>query len=82
MTIQSSASLPQRWTNRKGQEKSRIAGTTTPAPRVIRTTNFRRAYFQPIMKPLHVDTASASAVAAKKIFTGSALDGAAACAGF
>ena len=37
------------------------------------TIDFRRAYFHAIMMPVHVDTASASAVAAKNIFVGSEL---------
>ena len=48
---------------------------TTPAARVSRTIDFPRAYFQPIMRPVHVDTARASAVAAKNIFMGSELGG-------
>jgi len=47
----------------------------TPAARVSRTIDFRRAYFQPIVRPVHVETASASAVAAKNIFIGSELGG-------
>jgi hypothetical protein len=49
------------------------------------TIDFRRAYFNAIMMPVHVDTASASAVAAKNIFVGSELGGGVdgdACVGF
>src|SRR6201986_1266561 len=81
MTIVSSASP----TGRKRYKKTRIAGIRTPAARVSRTIDFRRAYFQPIMRPVHVDMASASAVAAKNIFMGSELGGGVtrdACVGF
>jgi hypothetical protein len=50
-----------------------------------RTIDFRRAYFHAIMMPVHVDTASASTVAAKNIFVGSELGGGVAgdaCVGF
>lgn len=50
-----------------------------------RMTDFRRSYFQLIVTPVHVDTASASAVAAKNIFMGRELgDGVAGgvCIGF
>jgi hypothetical protein len=49
----------------KRYTKTRIAGIRTPAARVSTTIDFRRAYFQPIMRPVDVDTASASAVAAR-----------------
>ena len=55
---------------------------TTPAARVSRTIDFRRVYLQPMMRPVQVDSASASAVAAKKIFMGSELGGRGACASF
>jgi hypothetical protein len=51
------------------------AGIRTPAARTSRTIDFRRAYFHGIMMPVHVDMASASAVAAKNIFAGSELGG-------
>jgi hypothetical protein len=69
----------------RGYTKTKIVGIRTPAARVSKKINFRRAYFQPIMRPVHVDAASARAVAAKNIFTGTELAGGIAggpCVGF
>src|ERR1700735_511814 len=69
----------------KRYTKTRKAGIRTPAARVSGTIDFRRAYFQPIMRPVHVDTASASVVAAKNILIGSESGGGVAgdaCVGF
>jgi hypothetical protein len=75
MTIVSSASPLSNKRVGKRYTKTRIAGIWTPAARVSRKIDFRRGYFQPIMRPVHVDTASASAVASKDIFMGSELGG-------
>jgi hypothetical protein len=64
MTIRSSTSA-QRWTNRERLDKEQDSRNDDPDVKVSRTINFRRAYFQPVMRLVRVDTASASAVAAK-----------------
>ena len=81
MTIVSSCTSLSRGRIGNGYTKRRIAGIKTPAARVSRTADFRRAHLQPIMMPVHVDTASANAVAAKNIFVGSELGVGGACVG-
>jgi hypothetical protein len=69
MTIRSSTST-QPWTNREKLDKEQDSRNNDSCCKGEQNDRFRRAYFQPITRPVHVDTSSASAVAAKNIFMG------------
>jgi len=74
MTIVSSAST-HRGTIGKVYTKTKVAGIRTPAARVSRTAISGAHTSNSTIMPVHVDTASAIAVAAKNIFIGSELGG-------
>ena len=85
MTIRSSAST-QRWTNRERLDKEEDRRNNDFCRNGEQNDRFPGAHTSgSIMRPVHVDTASASAVAAKNIFMASELGGGVArdaCVGF
>ena len=84
MTIVSSASTP-RWTNRESLHKDQDSSNKDSCRKGEWNSRFPVRVRQLTMMPVRVDTASASAVAAKNIFIASELGGGLAgyaCAGF